>query len=75
MRREGARSDEVAPVGLATSGEGALVSKLLPLVWVTLLTVALPAEAVTLERIVSREDPKFNCAAAVMTLYQKKILK
>ena len=51
------------------------MSKLLPLVWVTLLTVALPAEAVTLERIVSREDPKFNCAAAVMTLYQKKILK
>ena len=44
------------------------MSKILPLVWMTLLTVALPAEAVTLERIVSREDPKFNCTAAVMTV-------
>ena len=42
--------------------------KIAPLVWMTLLTVALPAQAVTLERIVSREDPKFNCATAVMTV-------
>ena len=33
-----------------------------------LLAVALPARAVMLERTVSREDPKFNCAAAVMTV-------
>ena len=44
------------------------MSKVLPLVWMTLLTVALPAQAVTLERIISREDPKFNCTAAVMTV-------
>jgi outer membrane protein assembly factor BamB len=44
------------------------VSKVSLIVSTALLAVALPARAVTLERIVSREDPKFNCAAAVMTV-------
>ncbi|MFM7290141.1 MAG: WD40 repeat domain-containing protein [Planctomycetia bacterium] len=46
----------------------AALRSILRLAAAALAIVASPAPAESLERIVSREDPKFNCAAAVMTV-------
>lgn len=43
-------------------------SKISGLFCSSFLATALSLQAVTLERIVSREDPKSNCAAAAMTV-------
>ncbi len=36
--------------------------------YVAISAMAVPAKAATLEKIISREDPKFNCANSVMTV-------